>query len=138
MTRKFPVVGEREPLPEALDLAGWRLRISGEVQQPQSWTYRAATAAAGRGDARYSLCDALVAPGMPLARRGVCNARCARTAHCAGPVCAVYAPPRQHDSSLPLSVCVHEGVLLAWEMDGQALSVPHGAPACGGSNTVLL
>jgi hypothetical protein len=35
---------------------------------------------------------------------------------------------RQHDSSLPLSVCLHEGVLLAWEMDGQPLSIPHGAP----------
>jgi hypothetical protein len=35
---------------------------------------------------------------------------------------------RQHDSSLPLSVCLHEGVLLAWEIDGQPLSVPHGYP----------
>jgi hypothetical protein len=34
----------------------------------------------------------------------------------------------QHDSSLPLSVCLHEGVLLAWEMDGRPLSVPHGYP----------
>ena len=35
---------------------------------------------------------------------------------------------RQHDSSLPLHVCLHEGVLLAWEMDGQPLGVSHGYP----------
>jgi hypothetical protein len=35
---------------------------------------------------------------------------------------------RQHDSSLPLHVCLHEGVLLAWEMDGQPLGVAHGYP----------
>jgi hypothetical protein len=35
---------------------------------------------------------------------------------------------RQHDSSLPLSVCLNEGVLLAWQMDGQPLSIPHGYP----------
>jgi hypothetical protein len=35
---------------------------------------------------------------------------------------------RQHDSSLPLHVCLHEGVLLAWEMDGAPLEVQHGYP----------
>jgi hypothetical protein len=35
---------------------------------------------------------------------------------------------RQHDTSLPLAVCVDEGVLLAWSMDGQPLSVAHGYP----------
>jgi hypothetical protein len=35
---------------------------------------------------------------------------------------------RQHDSSLPLHVCLHEGVLLAWEMDGKPIEVPHGYP----------
>ena len=39
VTQKFPVVGEREPVPEALDVCQWRLRITGEVQQPQTWTY---------------------------------------------------------------------------------------------------
>ena len=39
VTRKFPVVGEREPVPEALDVRQWRLRVTGEVQQPQTWTY---------------------------------------------------------------------------------------------------
>jgi hypothetical protein len=35
---------------------------------------------------------------------------------------------RQHDSTLPLDVCRQGGVLLAWAMDGQSLSVPHGYP----------
>src|SRR5262252_4615695 len=39
VTRKFPVVGEREPVPEALDVRQWRLWITGEVVQPQTWTY---------------------------------------------------------------------------------------------------
>src|SRR4030095_7909199 len=39
VTRKFPVVGERAPTVEALDVRQWRLRITGEVQQPQTWTY---------------------------------------------------------------------------------------------------
>ena len=39
VTRKFPVVGERVPTPEALDVRQWRLRITGEVEQPQTWTY---------------------------------------------------------------------------------------------------
>ena len=38
-TRKFPVVGERAPTPEALDVHQWRLRVTGEVEQPQTWTY---------------------------------------------------------------------------------------------------
>src|SRR6516164_4644277 len=32
VTRKFPVVGERAPTPEALDVRQWRLRITGQVQ----------------------------------------------------------------------------------------------------------
>src|SRR5256886_15723802 len=39
VTQKFPVVGERAPMSEALDMRQWRLRITGEVQQPQTWTY---------------------------------------------------------------------------------------------------
>src|SRR5262245_8396794 len=39
VTRKFPVVGERAPTPEALDVHQWRLRITGEVAKPRLWTY---------------------------------------------------------------------------------------------------
>src|SRR5919198_5697795 len=39
VTRKFPVVGERAPTPEALDVRQWRLRITGEAARPQTWTY---------------------------------------------------------------------------------------------------
>ena len=139
MTRKFPVVGEREPLPEALDLAGWRLRISGEVQQPQSWTY-AELQQLPQVEVTHDIHCVTRWSRLACRWRGVALATLALWySPLRGPVCAVYCLfRRQHDSSLPLSVCVHEGVLLAWEMDGQALSVPHGAPACGGSNTVFL
>ena len=33
-TRKFPVVGEREPAPGALDLERWRLVVDGLVERP--------------------------------------------------------------------------------------------------------
>ena len=34
-TRKFPVVGERAPTPEACDVGQWRLYVTGEVEQPR-------------------------------------------------------------------------------------------------------
>jgi DMSO/TMAO reductase YedYZ molybdopterin-dependent catalytic subunit len=39
VTRKFPVVGERAPLPEVLDRTRWRLTVSGAVEHPRTWTY---------------------------------------------------------------------------------------------------
>lgn len=38
-TRKFPLVGEQEPSPEALDLDGWRLGVDGLVEKPLNLTY---------------------------------------------------------------------------------------------------
>jgi DMSO/TMAO reductase YedYZ molybdopterin-dependent catalytic subunit len=130
VTRKFPVVGEREPTPEALDMRQWRLRITGEVQQPQTWTYDellrlpqvevehdihcvtrwSRLGCRWRGVA-FMTVAALVSP-TPAARF----------------VQFIAYSQRQHDSSLPLHICLHEGVLLAWEMDGQPLGVPHGYP----------
>src|SRR4029077_11679655 len=37
--RKFPVVGEQAPAPEALDLAGWRLTVDGLMERPLTFTY---------------------------------------------------------------------------------------------------
>lgn len=129
-TRKFPVVGERAPTSEALDVQHWRLTITGEVERPQRWTYDevmrlpqvevqhdihcvtrwSRLGCRWRGVA-FSIIIALASP-TPAARFVQC----------------VAYSQRQHDSSLPLHVCLHEGVLLAWEMDGQPLSVPHGYP----------
>lgn len=130
ITRKFPLVGEREPLPAALDLARWQLTVQGEVRQPRRWSYAALKqlpqvevthdihcvtrwsrlACRWRGVA-FSTLAALVTP-TPAARF----------------VQFVAFSARDHDSSLPLQVCVDEGVLLAWEMDGAPLSVAHGYP----------
>ena len=129
-TRKFPVVGERTPIPEALDLQQWRLTVTGEVQRPHTWTYdeflrlpqvevqhdihcvtRWSRLGCGWRGVAFATMAALVLP-TPEARF----------------VQFVAYSPRQHDSSLPLHVCLHEGVLLAWEMDGQTLSVVHGYP----------
>lgn len=129
-TRKFPVVGERAPLPEALDLQNWRLTVEGEVAHPQVFSYHAVQhfpsrevihdihcvtrwsrlGCRWRGVALTTLI-ALVQPS-PTARF----------------VQFVAYSPRQHDSSLPLEVCLNEDVLLAWEMDGAPLSIAHGYP----------
>jgi DMSO/TMAO reductase YedYZ molybdopterin-dependent catalytic subunit len=129
-TRKFPVVGERAPTPEALDLQQWRLTVSGEVEQPHTWTYD----------------ELLRLPQVEVQHDIHCVTRwsrlgCRWRGVAFATVAALVSPtpearfvqfvaysPRQHDSSLPLHVCWHEGVLLAWEMDGQQLSVPHGYP----------
>lgn len=39
LTRKFPIVGEKEPPSEALDLSRWRLEVSGLVPASLSLTY---------------------------------------------------------------------------------------------------
>jgi DMSO/TMAO reductase YedYZ molybdopterin-dependent catalytic subunit len=130
VTQKFPVVGEREPTPEALDLRRWRLTVSGEVEQPQSWTY----------EAFQQLPQVEVTHDMHCVTRwsrlGCCwrgvllttLAALVRPTPAARFVQCVAYSARQHDSSLPLEVCIHEGALLAWEMDGQPLSIPHGYP----------
>jgi DMSO/TMAO reductase YedYZ molybdopterin-dependent catalytic subunit len=130
VTRKFPVVGERAPTPEALDVRQWRLRITGEVQQPQTWTYD----------------ELLCLPQVEVEHDIHCVTRwsrlgCRWRGVAFATVAALVSPTpgarfvqfiaysqRQHDSSLPLHVCLHEGVLLAWEMDGQPLGVSHGYP----------
>lgn len=130
VTQKFPVVGEREPDVAALDLQSWRLTVSGDVEQPQSWTY----------DALQQLPQVEVTHDIHCVTRwsrlgcrwrGVAFDTIAaqvRPASTARFVQFIAYSSRQHDSSLPLQVCEHEGVLLAWEMDSQPLSVAHGYP----------
>ena len=130
ITQKFPIVGEREPDPMALDLQNWQLTVSGAVEQPQTWTY----------DAFLQL------PQIEVTHDIHCVTRWSRLgcrwrgvsfetlADQVKPVAEakfvqfVAYSSRQHDSSLPLEVCLNDGVLLAWEMDGEPLSIPHGYP----------
>ena len=130
VTRKFPVVGERQPRPEALDLDQWRLRVGGEVEQPRTWTY-AELQQLPQVEATHDIHCVTRWSRLACRWRGVAftalaelvrPTRAAQFVHC------IAYSERQHDSSLPLSVCLQEGVLLAWELDGQPLSVPHGYP----------
>ena len=129
-TRKFPVVGERAPTPAALDLQQWRLTVTGEVEQPHTWTYNEFLRLP-QVQVQHDI-HCVTRWSRPGCRwRGVAFATIAAlvspTPEARFVQCVAYSP-RQHDSSLPLHVCRHEGVVLAWEMDGQRLSVPHGYP----------
>jgi DMSO/TMAO reductase YedYZ molybdopterin-dependent catalytic subunit len=130
VTRKFPVVGERAPTPEALDMRQWRLRIAGEVQQPQTWTYDELLRLP-QVEVQHDIHCVTRWSRLGCRWRGVAFATIAALVYPSPEarfVQFVAYSSRQHDSSLPLHVCLHEGVLLAWEMDGQRLSVPHGYP----------
>ncbi|MGQ4810428.1 Protein-methionine-sulfoxide reductase catalytic subunit MsrP [Candidatus Entotheonellaceae bacterium PAL068K] len=129
-TRKFPVVGERQPLPEALDLARWRLVIRGEVERPRTLTY-AELQQLPQVEVTHDIHCVTRWSRLACRWRGVAFTTLAAMV---SPTAAarfvqfVAYSERQHDSSLPLSVCRLEGVLLTWEMDGQLLSVSHGYP----------
>lgn len=129
-TRKFPVVGERAPTPEALDLQQWRLAVTGEVEQPRTWTYDELLRLP-QVEVQHDIHCVTRWSRLGCRWRGVAFATIAAlvspTPEARFVQCVAYSS-RQHDSSLPLHVCLHEGVLLAWEMDGQRLSVPHGYP----------
>lgn len=130
VTQKFPVVGERYPDAAALDLKRWRLTVSGEVERPQSWSY----------DAVQQWPQVEVTHDIHCVTRWSrlgCSWRGVAFETLAAQVCPtakarfvqfIAYSARQHDSTLPLDVCQHDGVLLAWAMDGQPLSVPHGYP----------
>ncbi len=129
-TRKFPVVGERAPAPEALDLTQWRLRLTGAVERPQTWTYDELRRLP-QVEVQHDIHCVTRWSRLGCRWRGVALATVAELV-CPSPAarfvqCIAYSQ-RQHDSSLPLHVCLQEGVLLAWAMDGQPLSVPHGYP----------
>lgn len=129
-TRKFPVVGERAPLPEALDLRQWCLHVSGAVARPQTWTYDEFRRLP-QVEVQHDIHCVTRWSRLGCRWRGVAFETIVALVSPAPDAtfvqCVAYSP-RQHDSSLPLHVCLHEGALLAWAMDGQPLEVPHGYP----------
>ncbi len=130
VTQKFPVVGEREPEATALDLNHWRLTVSGEVEQPQSWTY-AAIQQLPQVEITHDIHYVTRWSRLGCCWRGVSFETIAsqvRPTVKARFVQFIAYSTRQHDSTLPLDVCRHDGVLLAWAINGQSLSVPHGYP----------
>ncbi|RMF90603.1 MAG: nitrate reductase, partial [Nitrospinota bacterium] len=129
VTAKFPVVGERQPSPEALDLSTWRLAVSGEVTHPRTWTYaeflelpqvsvtcdihcvtRWSKLDCTWEGVRFSTIAEIVKP-LPTARF----------------VQFIAYSSRDHDTSLPLELCQQE-VLFAHSMNGAPLSIEHGYP----------
>ena len=130
VTQKFPVVGEREPEAMALDLESWRLTVSGEVERPQRWTYEAMQQLP-QVEVAHDIHCVTRWSRLGCRWRGVAfdtiAAQVSPTAKARFVQFIAYSV-RQHDSTLPLDVCRHDGVLLAWAMDGQPLSVPHGYP----------
>ena len=130
VTQKFPVVGERDPDAAALDLQNWRLTVSGEVGQPQCWTYDAVQQLP-QVEATHDIHCVTRWSRLDCRWRGVAFETIAaqvRPTAKARFVQFIAYSARQHDSTLPLDVCQNDGVLLAWALDGQPLSVPHGYP----------
>lgn len=127
-TRKWPVVGERSPLPEALDPSRWRLEVSGTTRRavltlgevmdlPQDtlvmdvhcvtrWSRRGMRFDGAR------LADLLEPLGIPGSRRFVRFEAWSE---------------RAHDTSLPLDLAL-EHCWLVHTADGVPLAPEHGAP----------
>ncbi len=129
LTRKFPVVGERQPSRWALDLAAWRLEIDGAVERPLQldWNDYRASAHQHRVVDLHCVTGwsrlATRLEGLPLAalfdRAGVRReARFVRF--------EAYSD-RAHDTSLPLDL-VTADTWLVHALDGEPLAVEHGFP----------
>ncbi len=130
VTQKFPVVGEREPDAAALDPERWRLTASGEVEQPRIWTYDAVQQMP-QVEVTHDIHCVTRWSRLACRWRGIAFETLAaqvRPTAKARFVQFIAYSARQHDSTLPLDVCLNDGVLLAWAMDDQPLSVPHGYP----------
>ena len=128
-TKKFPLVGEKAPPPEALDLTNWRLEVAGRVRQPMSLTYDQVMARPSEERRVDIHCVtgwsqlAMTFTGFPL-RRLLEEAVPAPGAHFVR--CVAYSP-RQHDTSLPLALAL-EDTWLVHSVDGAPLTPEHGFP----------
>lgn len=127
-TRRFPVVGERAPSEEALDLDRWRLDVGGLVSRPVSL---------GHAEVMAEAMDALHADihcvtswsrlgltftGMPLRRL---LDRCGVEPTAAFVRFEAYSS-RRHDTSIPIDLA--DEVWLVHSVDGEPLAVEHGWP----------
>lgn len=128
-TRKFPLVGEKAPPPEALDLATWRLEICGLVQRPLALTYEDIRSRPTRQRQVDIHCVTgwsqlgMTFAGLPLQElldeAGI-DPRAAFVRF------EAYSP-RQHDTSLPLPL-VQQDTWLVHSCDGEPLTPAHGFP----------
>lgn len=127
-TRRFPVVGERVPAPEALDLARWTLEIGGLVASPLVLDHAAMAAEAHHELHADIHCVTswsrlgTTFTGLPLR---VLADRVGVLPTAAFIRFEAYSP-RRHDTSLPVELV--DDVWLVHSADGEPLSVEHGWP----------
>jgi DMSO/TMAO reductase YedYZ molybdopterin-dependent catalytic subunit len=131
LTRKYPVVGEKSPAPQALDLGSWRLEVEGLIDPPFALTYGAILSLPQRDlvadihcvtgwtqlDMRFT--------GIPLA--DLLAVRGAHVLPAAAFVRFVAYSDRAHDTSLPLDRALAD-TWLVHSFDGRPLVPEHGYP----------
>jgi DMSO/TMAO reductase YedYZ molybdopterin-dependent catalytic subunit len=129
LTRKFPVVGEQQPPPEALDLEAWSLVVDGLVEEPLQLSYREVMALPQSERVEDIHCVtgwshlAMHLGGFPLDL----------LLHMARPLAAARFvrfeafSERHHDTSLPLELA-RQDTWLVHHRDGEPLSPAHGFP----------
>lgn len=128
-TLKWPVVGERAPRPEALDLERFRLDITGLVASPLSLSWAEVLAWPSRTLETDVHCvtrwshRAMRFDGFPLSELLAAAAPTAAARH----VRFVSASPRDHDTSLPLDIALRDCWVIHGR-DGRPLEVEHGFP----------
>lgn len=128
-TAKFPVVGEKEPAPAALDLAAWRLEVAGLVEEPRQWTYGQLLALPQRERRVDIHCVTgwsqfeMVFGGLPLADLLAFSRPRPEAAY----VSFEAYSDRRHDTTLPLALAL-EDTWLVHSQAGQPLAPEHGWP----------
>ena len=128
-TRKFPVVGEQAPAPEALDLDHWRLTVEGLVERPLRLTYAEILALPQSELVADIHCVTswshfgMRLQGVPLA---VVLDRAVPKPEARFVRFEAYSP-RLHDTSLPLELAL-EDTWLIHSRDGEPLTPEHGWP----------
>lgn len=129
LTRKFPVVGEKEPVTAGFDLAAWHLEVGGLVGFPMRWGFESLMSLPQyeieadihcvtgwtRLGSRFK--------GLPL--DGIL--KCSEPLPEAKFVRFVSSSPRAHDSSLPLDVA-RDDTWLVHSFEGSPLELEHGFP----------
>lgn len=130
-TRKFPLVGELAPAPEALSIEGWRLILEGMVDRRRTLTYAEFLALPQQerqvdihcvtGWSRFGMRFA----GLPLASL-LAEVEVAPLPEAKFVRFVAYSE-RNHDTSLPLHLALAD-TWLVHSADGQPLSPEHGYP----------
>ncbi|MFT4978977.1 MAG: hypothetical protein ACI8S6_004887, partial [Myxococcota bacterium] len=129
LTRRFPVVGERQPPPQALDLAHWRLEVGGLVDRPLSLSLEQVHAL----PQSERTVDIHCVTGWSRLGSRLQGTPLSALLERASPqpssrfVHFVAYSERGHDTSLPLELAAAD-TWLVHSIDGEALSVAHGFP----------